>query len=135
MSAFASTIKETAALVEDALDAFLPTRDGPLGRVVDAMRWGALEVLQEQSPKQLLKVRGRLYELLSSCIPPEMIMKGLTTCLLRKVPPNVRHEAVHHAAMYEHRMQSGWKPIFHIEAFVARFMSILKRQQVVGRGF
>ncbi len=43
MSAFASTIKETAALVENALDAFLPTREGPLGRVVDAMRWGALD--------------------------------------------------------------------------------------------
>ncbi|GJL93503.1 polyprenyl synthetase family protein [Hyphococcus sp.] len=43
MSAFASTIKETAALVEDALDQFLPTRGGPLGRVADAMRWGALD--------------------------------------------------------------------------------------------
>ena len=43
MSAFASTIKETAALVEEALDGFLPTRDGPLGRVADAMRWGALD--------------------------------------------------------------------------------------------
>ena len=59
-----------------------------------------------------------------------MIMKGLTTCLLRKVPPNVRHEAVHHAAMYEHRMQSGSKPIFHIEAFVARFMSIYKKHMM-----
>lgn len=88
------------------------------------------DILSEQSPKQLLKVRGRLYELLSSCIPPEMIMKGLTTCLLRKVPPNVRHEAVHHAAMYEHRMQSGSKPIFHIEAFVARFMSIYKKHMM-----
>ena len=43
MSAFNDTIKETAALVETALDAFLPTREGPLGRVVDAMRWGALD--------------------------------------------------------------------------------------------
>jgi len=43
MSAFSQTIKETAALVEDALDQFLPTQDGPLGRVADAMRWGALD--------------------------------------------------------------------------------------------
>lgn len=42
MSAFNKTIKETAGLVEVALDKFLPTRDGPLGRVADAMRWGAL---------------------------------------------------------------------------------------------
>ncbi len=43
MSVFVRTIKETAALVETALDQFLPTQDGPLGRVVDAMRWGALD--------------------------------------------------------------------------------------------
>lgn len=43
MSAFESTIKETAALIETALDEFLPRSEGPLGRVVDAMRWGALD--------------------------------------------------------------------------------------------
>lgn len=43
MTAFESRIKETAALVEEALDNFLPRRSGPLGRVVDAMRHGALD--------------------------------------------------------------------------------------------
>ena len=43
MTTFDITIKETASLVETALDDFLPQRDGPLGRVVDAMRWGALD--------------------------------------------------------------------------------------------
>lgn len=43
MSDFQSTIKETAGLIETALDDFLPTRVGPLGRVADAMRWGALD--------------------------------------------------------------------------------------------
>ena len=43
MSAFTVAIKETAALVEGALDTFLPTEGGPLGRVADAMRWGALD--------------------------------------------------------------------------------------------
>lgn len=42
MSDFQSTIKETAGLIETALDDFLPSREGPLGRVADAMRWGAL---------------------------------------------------------------------------------------------
>ena len=41
--AFDALIRETAALVEAALDAFLPRRAGPLGRVVDAMRHGALD--------------------------------------------------------------------------------------------
>jgi len=43
MTVFESRIKETAALVETALDGFLPRRSGPLGRVVDAMRHGALD--------------------------------------------------------------------------------------------
>ena len=85
------------------------------------------DVLSEQSPKQLLKVRGKLYDLLSSCIPPELVMRTLTQHLLKKVPMIVKHETVHHAAIYEHRMQQGSKPIFHIEAFIARFMSIYKK--------
>ena len=43
MTDFKQTITETARLIEKALDEFLPTEDGPLGRVVDAMRWGALD--------------------------------------------------------------------------------------------
>lgn len=43
MTEFETRIRETADLVEQALDGFLPRRDGPLGRVVDAMRHGALD--------------------------------------------------------------------------------------------
>ena len=78
-------------------------------------------------PPQLLKVRGKLYELISNCIPADMIMRTLTQALLRKIPPQVRHEAVHHAAFYEQRMQGGSKPIFHLEAYVAKFMSVYKK--------
>lgn len=35
-------------------------------------------------------------------------------------------EVVGHAAMYEHRLQEGAKAIFHLEAFVAKFMSSFK---------
>lgn len=40
---FEGLIRETAGLVEVALDRFLPRREGPLGRVADAMRHGALD--------------------------------------------------------------------------------------------
>lgn len=43
MTQFQKTIGETAGLVEAALNDFLPVCDGPLGRVVDAMRWSALD--------------------------------------------------------------------------------------------
>ena len=86
----------------------------------------AQDIIAEQSPRQILKVRGRLYELLSSCIPPETIMQYLTQALLRRVPPAVQHEALHHATLYDHRLQFGQKAVFHLEAFVARFMTIYK---------
>lgn len=37
----------------------------------------AKEIAEEQSPKRLLAVRAKLYELLSHCIPPEVIFKVL----------------------------------------------------------
>ena len=43
MGDFEHTIRETAGLVEAALDEMLPQQGGPLGRVVDAMRHGALD--------------------------------------------------------------------------------------------
>ena len=43
MRDFETTIRETAGLIETALDGFLPRRTGPLGRVADAMRHGALD--------------------------------------------------------------------------------------------
>ncbi len=43
MSEFEATIKDVARLVETELDRMLPRRPGPLGRVIDAMRHGALD--------------------------------------------------------------------------------------------
>ncbi len=43
VTTFDARIRETAGLVESALDASLARRPGPLGRVVDAMRHGALD--------------------------------------------------------------------------------------------
>lgn len=42
MSEFVTKIRDVADLVESALDGLLPVRQGPLGRVVDAMRHSAL---------------------------------------------------------------------------------------------
>ncbi len=35
----------------------------------------AAKILEEQSPNRLLDVRGRLYELLTHCIPADIILK------------------------------------------------------------
>ncbi|GAB4857260.1 Subunit of heteropentameric Replication factor C (RF-C) [Ancistrocladus abbreviatus] len=86
----------------------------------------ASDIMKEQSPKRLFQVRGKLYELLTNCIPPEVVLKRLVSELLKKLDAELKHEVCHWAAYYEHRMRLGQKAIFHLEAFVAKFMSIYK---------
>ncbi|CAM8888738.1 unnamed protein product [Rhodiola kirilowii] len=75
----------------------------------------ASDIMKEQSPKRLFQVRGKIYELLINCIPPEIILKRLLYELLRKLDAELKHEVCHWAAYYEHRMRLGQKAIFHIE--------------------
>jgi replication factor C subunit 3/5 len=95
--------RERFHLPDPARDAVLATSQGNLRKallVLEAMKMqrpdltGDLEVakpdwetycakvadsiLQEQSAQKLLEVRGKLYELLSHCIPPTMVMKVST---------------------------------------------------------
>ncbi|OEL36535.1 Replication factor C subunit 5 [Dichanthelium oligosanthes] len=86
----------------------------------------ATDVLTEQSPKRLYAVRQKFYELLVNCIPPESILKKLLAELLKKLDADLKHEICQWAAHYEHKMRLGSKAIFHLEAFVAKFMSIYK---------
>ena len=84
-------------------------------------------IIQEQTPDRLLLVRSKLYELLTNCIPPEVVLRTLVAVLLRRVDDQIKTEIVHWAAYYDHRMELGSKPIFHLEAFIAKFMAIYKR--------
>lgn len=60
----------------------------------------AKEIVEEQSPKRLQQVRGKLYELLTHCIPPELILKKLTLELLKKLDSEVKYEVMKWAAFY-----------------------------------
>lgn len=87
----------------------------------------AREILQEQSPSKLLAVRDMLYELLTNCIPGDVVLEVLCRELFKSLDDSLKHEVAHWAAYYEHRMKIGGKEIFHLEAFVAKFMSVYKR--------
>lgn len=87
----------------------------------------ASDIVNEQSPKRLYMVRGKIYELLVNCIPPEVVLKRLLFELMKKLDSELKHEVCHWAAYYEHRMRLGQKAIFHLEAFIAKFMSIYKK--------
>jgi replication factor C subunit 3/5 len=87
----------------------------------------AKDIIEEQSPARLLVVRNKLYELLSNCIPPEAILRKLVLLLMVRIDSDLKHEVAYWAAFYEHRMTMGSKVIFHLEAFVAKFMAMYKR--------
>ncbi|EFN55071.1 hypothetical protein CHLNCDRAFT_35851 [Chlorella variabilis] len=93
----------------------------------------AADVMLEQTPKRLFLARGKLYELLTNCIPPEVVLRRLAVELMRKLDDELRHSTAEDAAMYEHRLQEGQKAIFHLEAFLARFMSNYK-QYIISLG-
>lgn len=54
-------------------------------------------------------------------------MQGLLTELVSNCDGELKADVTQMAAYYEHRLQLGSKAIFHLEAFVAKFMSIYKR--------
>lgn len=87
----------------------------------------AREILQEQSPAKLLQVREMLYELLTNCIPVDVIFQSLTKELMKTMDDTLKHELIYLAAYYERRACQGSKNIFHLEAFVAKFMAMYKK--------
>lgn len=87
----------------------------------------AQDVCREQSPARLLATRDKLYELLAKCIPADVIIKTLAKELMKNLDDSIKHDVIHWAAFYEHRITQGNKEIFHLEAFVAKFMCIYKK--------
>jgi replication factor C subunit 3/5 len=87
----------------------------------------AAEIVKEQSPQRLSAAREKLYELLVNCIPATVILKTLAKELMKNLDDSLKREVIEWAAFYEHRVALGSKEIFHLEAFVAKFMAIYKR--------
>jgi len=84
-------------------------------------------IVREQSPKSLIAAREKLYELLINCIPAQVVLKTLVAELLPTLDDSIKGEVVTWAAFYEHRIALGSKEIFHLEAFIAKFMAIYKK--------
>jgi replication factor C subunit 3/5 len=87
----------------------------------------ATDITNEQSPLRLMAAREKLYELLVNCIPATTILKQLTAELISSLDDSLKLEVLEWAAFYEHRIAMGSKEIFHLEAFVAKYMAIYKK--------
>lgn len=79
-------------------------------------------ILREQSPKSLYVARGKLYELLVNCLPADVLLRSIVAALLPRLDEQLKPAVAAAAAVYDARMAEGSKPVFHIEAFLARFM-------------
>jgi replication factor C subunit 3/5 len=86
----------------------------------------AKEIMEEHTPARILQVRAKLYDLLTHCIPPTTILKTLTFKLIPLIDDALKTEVIQWSAFYEHRIKTGTKVIFHLEAFVAKFMRVLE---------
>jgi len=119
-----------ALLVLEALKMQTPDLSGPLS--IAKPDWEtychkvADLIIGEQSPARVLEVRSKLYELLSHCIPPTVILKTVADRVIEKVDETLKADIVHWAAFYEVRMRNGNKKIFHLEAWVVKVMSLYK---------
>ena len=87
----------------------------------------ASHIVEERSPARLLVVRAMFYDLLSHCIDSTTILKTLTWKLIPKTDDSLKPEVIRWAAFYEHRCKTGSKQIFHLEAFVAKYMRLYER--------
>ncbi|RPA86198.1 P-loop containing nucleoside triphosphate hydrolase protein [Ascobolus immersus RN42] len=82
------------------------------------------DMLASRTPQTILAVRSKLYDLLTHCIPATVILKTLAFKLISEVDDVLKPEVIKWAAFYEHRLHQGSKLIFHLEAFVAKFLRI-----------
>lgn len=114
VQASATTLHKDAPLPEEAWDT--------------AITRVARMVLQEQSPKMAMEVRGKMYELMAACLPADFILKELLLRLLEdyRCTEELKQRAIAAAAHFEYTMREGSKDIFHLEAFVLRFMADFK---------
>lgn len=60
----------------------------------------AMSMIQEQSPARLLVVRGKLYELISHCIPADIILITLVEELIGVVDETMKREIIEIAGEY-----------------------------------
>lgn len=85
------------------------------------------KVLQEQSPRCAMEVRGMMYELMAASLPSDFLLKEMLLRLLNGVrDDSLKQKAIAAAAHFESTMKQGSKDIFHLEAFIMRCMADLR---------
>ncbi|KAK4530810.1 hypothetical protein CCYA_CCYA05G1667 [Cyanidiococcus yangmingshanensis] len=110
-------------------------KSGRKGSMVIEPDWRSLcheivdQIRKEQTPSSLLQVRGKFYDLLTHCVPSDIVFFTVLQRLLELVPETIGLQLCYWAAEYEYRSRLGSKAILHLEAFAAKCMALLRAAQ------
>ncbi|CAM9019515.1 unnamed protein product [Wickerhamomyces anomalus] len=84
-------------------------------------------ISRDRNVARISSSRTVLYELISHCIPPKIILKTLAFELLNFVNDKVKSDIVELAAIFDERLSLGTKSIFHLEGFIAKSMVAIEK--------
>jgi replication factor C subunit 3/5 len=87
-------------------------------------------MIAEQTPRKLLEIRNKLYDLLSVCIPADAILRKLVKELVTKTPAKIHPDVITAASQCSHLLRLGTKDEFHLEYFCVQFMSLYRSKCV-----
>ncbi len=87
----------------------------------------AKRLLESQSLKKICEIRNAFFQLQTHLVPNELVIRELTNQLLAHcLDDNMKNRLISMAADSEHKMRLGSKPIYHLEAFAVKFMTLFK---------
>lgn len=87
----------------------------------------ASDILADPSPKRLFFIRGKFQKLLVDFVHPKLILQKLVEQFLKGVDAGIKRELYYWHAYYEKRLPTGTTALLKLEEFVAKFMSIYRK--------
>jgi hypothetical protein len=98
---------------------FVPELKNEVNQIVN-------KFVKEQSANCLKDLREPTYNLITKCIPAQIIITMILRYLLTKeLNEKSKREIIKWVAFYDKRVAGGAKPFIHLEALYARLMLIL----------
>lgn len=85
------------------------------------------QILKNRNTQTILEIRKEIYNLLSTCISPNIIFVKIFNYILKNIPLQKRIILSKLAIKYNERLSRGSKAIFHIEAFIVSIMFELNK--------
>ncbi|XP_060190038.1 uncharacterized protein LOC132619087 [Lycium barbarum] len=88
----------------------------------------AAEILADPTQTRLFSIRGKFQKLLVEFVHPKLILLKLVEQFLKKVDAGLKRQIYYWHAYYDKRLPIGTSALLKLEEFVAKFMSIYRKQ-------